>query len=107
MFRFLQLALENFKGWDFLVPFQECTSRPPTLERLPIEVPYLRANRLVMRIEQIVAVVLVARKVIFHNRVRRQRIEIGVSVPTMVTTTHENIIEINEEAATGAHTELP
>src|SRR5260370_41996018 len=81
---------EHAKFRDIVVPFDQRRHRAEAPHRALVKPPYLFAHRMVVRIEQIAAMVAMAREMELRDPVDRHRIDINFEVKTMVEGTDEN-----------------
>src|SRR5216684_3251986 len=90
---------EHAKFRDIVVPFDQRRHRTEAPDRALVKPPYLLAHRMVVRIEQVVAMVAMAREMELRDPVDRNRIDINFGVKAMVEGADEDIVDIEQDSA--------
>src|SRR5216684_1652249 len=89
---------EHAKFRDTVVPFDQRRHRAEALHRALVKPPYLLAHRMVVRIEQVAAMVAMAREMELRDPVDRNRIDINFGIKAMVEGADENIVDIEQDS---------
>ena len=66
-----------------------------------IERPHFVAHRMVVRIEQVGAVIAMPGEMVLHDALGRHRVDIVVGVEAMVERAHEDIVDVEQDSAVG------
>jgi hypothetical protein len=92
---------ELFKPRNVVVPFDQGGHRPESADRIFIKRPDLLADRVVVGIQEVGAVVAVPRKVKLCHALDRDRVDVLGGVEVMVEGVHVNVVDVQQVCAVG------
>src|SRR5208282_2029149 len=86
---------------DIVVPFDQRRNRSEAPHRVFVKRPYLVAYRMVVRVEQMRAVIAVTSEMVLDDALDRDRIDVFLGTEPMIERAHEDVVDVEQDSAIG------
>ena len=98
-----RLGVQAVEGGNVVVPLDRASRRAPKRRTAArVQLPHLVAHRVVVRVEQVGAVVGVAGEVELDDALDRHAGEVVARVEAVVEGADEDVVDVEQDAAVGA-----